>query len=137
MRTSLITTRVHSVIDYVAGVALIAAPWLFGFSANMMATYCAVGVGLFLIVQNLFTAWEYSLAKVIPASTHVVLDYFAGAFLAFSPWLLGYAEVIYLPHLFVGLYIIGQAIVSSTVPYADLDTLDRRERMYHDRMSRI
>lgn len=34
-----IPTRIHGILDYVIGVALIAAPWIFGFSDQRAAMW--------------------------------------------------------------------------------------------------
>jgi hypothetical protein len=40
------------------------------------------------------------------------MDVAAGLFLAASPWLLGFAEVVFWPHLLVGLFEVGIAFMS-------------------------
>lgn len=45
-----IPTRLHAPLDYIVGVALIAAPWIFQFSDVTAATVLSVVLGIGLIV---------------------------------------------------------------------------------------
>jgi hypothetical protein len=107
-----IHSRTHGVLDYVVGVLLILAPYLFGFADNDAARNAAWIVGAGSILYSLVTAYELSIAKLIPYRVHLGLDIAAGAFLALSPWLLGFADRIVWPHLVVGIAEIGVALMS-------------------------
>ena len=98
-----IPTNIHGVIDYLTGVALLAAPYLFGFADGTAAQWVPTIIGLLIIGQSLMTQYELSLAKIIPMPTHLMLDAGTGILLAASPWLFGFADRVYLPHLIVGL----------------------------------
>lgn len=52
----IIPTRTHGVIDYVTGVLLVAAPWLFGFADVVWMPH--VAFGFFAIVMGLLTVKE-------------------------------------------------------------------------------
>lgn len=97
-----ISRKTHAVLDYLVGVVLIAAPWLLGFSDNNAATWSAVGVGLVTLVMSAMTDYEGGMIKMLPMSAHLTMDLLAGIFLAASPWLFGYSDRIFLPHLIVG-----------------------------------
>jgi hypothetical protein len=107
-----IPTSIHGVIDYVVGAALLVVPYLLGFADGTAAQWVPQIVGILIIGQSLITQYELSIAKIIPMSTHLMLDMGAGALLAVSPWLFGFADQVYLPHLIVGLAEIGIALVS-------------------------
>jgi hypothetical protein len=116
----MITSRLHGMIDYIVGVALIAAPWLFGFvdfNNFPAATWTPIIIGAAIIAMSLLTNYEYSIAKIIPLRFHLFMDFIAAAFLAVSPWVLHYADYVYAPHLLVGL--VEMLIVTMTVkqPY--------------------
>src|SRR4051812_784306 len=76
-----IPTAVHGVLDYVAGVVLMAAPWLFGFNAGGAETWIPVCLGAGMILMSIFTDYEAGLARVIPMKTHLALDAIFGIFL--------------------------------------------------------
>jgi hypothetical protein len=116
----MITSRLHGIIDYIVGVTLIAAPWLFGFADfnNFpAATWTPVTIGFLMIAMSLLTNYEYSIAKIISLRAHLAIDFIAAAFLAASPWLLNYADYVYAPHLIVGLAEILIVAMTIKQPY--------------------
>jgi SPW repeat len=101
-----IPTKFHAPLDYIVGVALIAAPWIFQFSEHTAATVVPIVLGIGLIVYSLFTNYELGVWKVAPMAVHNLIDIAAGIVLAASPWLFGFADDaanVWLPHLVVGL----------------------------------
>ena len=101
-----IPTRYHAPLDYIVGVALIAAPWIFQFSEHTAPTILSIVLGIGLIAYSLFTNYELGVWKVAPMAVHNLIDVAAGTFLALSPWLFGFANEsanVWVPHLVVGL----------------------------------
>ena len=101
-----IPTKLHAPVDYIVGVALIAAPWIFQFSEHMAATVVPIVLGIGLIAYSLFTNYELGVWKVAPMAVHNLIDIAAGTVLAASPWLFGFADEsanVWTPHLVVGL----------------------------------
>ena len=109
-------TRVHGVIDYLWGVALIATPWLFGFADGGAAQWTAIVFGLGAILYSLLTAYEFGAIRLLPMPLHLALDAAAGALLAASPWLFGFAREVYLPHLLFGLSSVVASFITRTEP---------------------
>jgi hypothetical protein len=99
----MIDTRTHGIIDYVTGALLIVAPYLFGFATGGIEQWLPQLLGAMTIVMSLLTRYELSVAKLIPLKVHLGVDMASGALLALSPWLFGFAELIWWPHLLVGL----------------------------------
>lgn len=100
-----IPTKLHAPLDYIVGAALIAAPWIFQFSEHKAATVVPIVLGIGLIAYSLFTNYELGVWKVAPMAVHNVIDVIAGAVLAASPWLFGFADEsanVWLPHVIVG-----------------------------------
>ena len=87
-----IPTKFHAPLDYIVGVALIAVPWIFQFSDITAATVVSVVLGIGLIAYSLFTDYELGVWKVAPMAVHNLIDVVAGALLALSPWLFGFAD---------------------------------------------
>jgi hypothetical protein len=50
--------------------------------------------------------------KLVPMRIHLVLDYITGIFLTLSPWLFGFAEIVWVPHVIVGILTIGYALLT-------------------------
>lgn len=117
-----IPTRVHGMADYVIGILLIAAPWLFGFADGGAEQWVPVILGAGVILYSLMTDYELGVMKAIPMSMHLMLDIGGGIFLAVSPWLFGFADEIWWPHVIVGLLEIGAGLMTKTRPeYDDVD----------------
>ena len=112
----IISTRMHGILDYLMGVLLIAAPWLFGFAQNGAETWIPVALGISALVYSLMTNYELGVVKTISMSTHLTLDLFSGILLAASPWLFGFADVVYLPHLILGIAEIGASLMIQKTP---------------------
>ena len=115
-----IPTRTHGVLDYVMGLLLIAAPYILGFADGTAAQYVPQAIGAAMLGASLLTNYELGLIRVIPMPVHLLLDFASGALLAASPWLFGFADRLYWPHLILGLLEIGSALMTRTVP----DTAD-------------
>ena len=120
-------TRARGVLDYGMGALLVVAPWLFGFAdaPDAAATWVPVVLGLGVIGYSLLTDYELGLARKIPMPTHLLLDIGGGLLLAASPWLFGFAEWVWVPHLVFGLLAIGAALVTRKHP-ADERVAGRR-----------
>jgi hypothetical protein len=104
-------------LDYLLGALLIAAPWLFGFAAGGAETWVPVILGAGAIGYSLFTDYELGLVRKIPMGTHLGLDAGSGILLAASPWIFGFAELVYLPHLILGLVEIAAALTTQKTPH--------------------
>jgi hypothetical protein len=87
-----IPTKFHAPLDYIVGAALIAAPWIFSFSDTTAPTVVSIALGIGLIAYSLITNYELGVWKVAPMAVHNLIDIVAGAFLALSPWLFGFAD---------------------------------------------
>lgn len=111
-----IPTNVHGVLDYIIGALLIAAPFLLGFAAGGAETIVPIVLGVALILYSLFTDYELGAVRKINMRTHLGLDIAGGAILAISPWLFGFSELIWAPHLVIGLLEIGAGLTTHTVP---------------------
>ncbi|HEX8373202.1 MAG TPA: SPW repeat protein [Chthoniobacterales bacterium] len=109
----IIPRKTHGVLDYIVGLALIAAPWILGFADDTAATYVPVAVGIMALLYSIMTNYELGLAKIIPFNVHLTLDILSGIFLAASPWLFGFADRVYLPHVIVGVFEIMAGLMTS------------------------
>jgi hypothetical protein len=112
-----VPTRLHGVLDYLAGLLLILAPWLLDFGRGGAETVVPLVVGPLLIVYSLATDYELGMGRLLPVRLHLWLDAAAGLLLATSPWLFGFAGQVVAPHLAGGLALLALAAV--TVPTPD------------------
>ena len=87
-----IPTKFHAPLDYIVGAALIASPWIFSFSDTTAPTVVSIVLGIGLIAYSLITNYELGVWKLAPMAVHNLIDVVAGALLALSPWLFGFAD---------------------------------------------
>ena len=124
-----IPTKVHGILDYVVGIALVAAPWVFGFAAvGGAAVVISIVLGIGLIVYSLFTKYEWGPFGFIPMPVHLVFDIVASLFLALSPWIFGFsgeAPNVWLPHVVVGAAVVVVVLFSQPQPAAVRDRAAR------------
>jgi len=85
------------------------------------AKWLAVVFGVGAILYSLVTDYELGALRILPMTLHLGLDGLAGAFLAVSPWLFGFDEYVYLPHLIIGAFEVVASLITRTSPsnYAD------------------
>ena len=112
----IIPTRIHVILDYVVGVFLIVMPYIFGFADRTAAQWVPTILGALAIIDALATDYEGSRLRLIPMPVHLGVDVISGIVLAMSPWLFGFADRVYLPHLIMGLAEILVATVTSPWP---------------------
>src|SRR6266700_4358494 len=115
-----VPTGLHGYFDYIGGIGLIAAPFVFGFfSVGGIAVILPMVLGVGLILYSLLTNYERGIPalKFIPMQVHLILDFLASALLAASPFLFGFwtqAPNVWLPHVIAGVGVILLVLVSQT-----------------------
>jgi hypothetical protein len=113
----ILSTKVHGILDYLTGIMLIALPWILGFDDVPTATWTVIFVGALIITMSFFTDYETGIVRSLPMFAHLNIDIGTGILFAASPWLLGFADQVYLPHLAMGLFqTIASMLTSRTVP---------------------
>lgn len=111
-----INTRIHGIMDYAMGLLLIISPWLFGFADGGAAQWVPIVLGLGALVYSMITDYELGLLKIISMKVHLGIDLAAGIFLAASPWIFGFSEEVYLPHLILGILEVGASLMTQEHP---------------------
>lgn len=82
---------VHGLIEYAAGVLLIAAPFVFPFDSDT-ATAVSIVAGVLVLIVAASTAMSTGLIKSIPVHAHVILDYALAILLIASPFLFAFDD---------------------------------------------
>jgi hypothetical protein len=113
-------TKIHGVLDYLVGVALILAPTIFQFaSTGGAAVWVPRILGVGLIAYSLVTRYEWGVLKVVSMPYHLVIDAVAAIVLAASPFVFGFSNHsanVWLPHVVVGITVLLVVLVSKTRP---------------------
>src|SRR5687768_15072032 len=111
-----IGTKLHGYLDYIMGVVVAASPWIFGFARGGAETIIPVVLGVGVIIYSLMTDYELGVSHVISMRTHLTLDLIGGIILAISPWLFGFADYIWAPHLIFGILEMGASLMTKRTP---------------------
>jgi hypothetical protein len=80
---------VHGLLEYVAGIFLVVAPFLLSYDSDA-ATAVSIVAGVVILIVAASTAMSTGLIKSIPVQAHVVLDYLLAVVLIASPFLFGF-----------------------------------------------
>ena len=91
LREGPIPRFVHGIIEYVAGVLFIAAPFVLSFDSGT-ATGVSVAVGVVVIAIAAATDGPTSLVDQIPVSAHVALDYVLAVLLVAMPFIASFSS---------------------------------------------
>ena len=111
-----ISTRMHGVLDYATGLLLIVLPYVLGFADGTIAQWLPQALGVGAIVYAVFTDYELGVVRAIPMRVHLFLDIASGLLLTASPWLFGFADRVFWPHLILGVAEIGAGLMTRTIP---------------------
>ena len=112
-----INTKSHGILDYLVGFILISSPFLLGFYHDGWESWVPISLGGLTILMSLFTNYELGALRLLPMTVHLGIDFLAGAFLAASPWIFDFHQVVYWPHVILGLGEILVVVFSSRKPF--------------------
>jgi hypothetical protein len=90
VRQGPIPAFVHSLVEYLAGVALIAVPLLLDYHSGA-AKAVSIVLGVLVIFLAATTTSTMSLINQVPLSMHIVFDYVMAAVLIASPFLFSFS----------------------------------------------
>ena len=82
---------VHGIWEYIAGIALIAAPLLLDYKSGS-ATAASIVLGVLVLFLTATTSSSTSLVNQIPLPVHILLDYALAAILIASPFLFSFSD---------------------------------------------
>lgn len=114
-----IPTRTHGMFDYVIGAILIAAPTILKLNLGSPESWVLIALGIVTITNSLMTDYEFGVVKFIPMPAHLVLDIVTGLVLVTSPWLFGFSQSAWIPHMIIGLV----ATIGSVTTRAQPETI--------------
>ena len=107
-----IDRNTHGFLDYVVFLMIILSPWLLSYFYGGIETWFPIVLGVLIIVTSVLTDFDLGIFKIIPMKYHLIIDVTLGSFLALSPWLLGFSQLVYFPHLIFGIIEIALAIIT-------------------------
>lgn len=116
--TTFISTKFLGVLDYITSIVIAASPWLFHYnlSVNAAILFIPVFLGTMQLLMTIFSNYEFGIIKVFPMPAHLFLDGFIGFMLLVSPFLYGFAHVVFIPQVILGLILLAMSIFTTTSP---------------------
>jgi len=115
MERRFVPPRVHAVVDYVAGPALVAAPAVLRLDGAKGSSLTPRVVGAGTTALSAFSNHPLAAKRFVPMRLHLVADAAAGTMLAAGPWATGSARRgarHWLPHALVGATEVALALVT-------------------------
>ena len=109
-------TKLHGCLDYVLGALLIAVPWAMNFDRGGVETWTPVILGIAVIVLALITDYEAGVFRGVSMKTHLTIDLMNGVLLGISPWLFGFTDVVWAPHLVYGMMVMIASLMTKQHP---------------------
>ncbi len=91
LREGPLSAGIHGLIEYVAGVLFIAAPFLLGFTDNTAALGVSIVVGVIVLAMAASMHGPVSLIDSVSVSVHAAFDYALAAFLIATPFIFMFA----------------------------------------------
>ena len=107
-----LSPKAHGVLDYIAALTLIIAPFVIGL--QQIALWLSVGAGIGLIVYSLLTDYAVSIAKAVPYKLHLFFDGAAALTFIAAPFVLGFTGAAMTYYLVMGVGVLAVVAVSST-----------------------
>lgn len=110
----LIPWPVHEGLDYLAGIFLVLAPFLFGFTEET-AFPVLLAVGVVILAIAVLSPGPFGVVSVLPSQVHAALDYVVGFFLILAPFLFAFADLAQPRNLsvFLGLGLLVLALLTA------------------------
>ncbi|GAB4029521.1 SPW repeat protein [Spirosoma jeollabukense] len=113
---SVLSTKAHALWDYLVGLVLIGSPWLLGFSDEQGTVWPVVTAGGLVLLLAMVTDYEGGVFKEVLMTLHLGFDRLIGSLLGASPWLWGFADRIYWPHVSLGLLLLVAGLITERKP---------------------
>jgi hypothetical protein len=117
-----ISTKLHGALDYFTAFLLIFSPWIFDFQGSKIHSAIAVCIGIFTILNNILTDYEYGLFRVIKMEFHLAVDIFFATALLTSSWLFNASDNVVTLFLTLSILQAVTSFITSSKPYAQRRT---------------
>jgi hypothetical protein len=109
-------TKIHGLLDYLTGITLAISPFLFWTTDMGIDLWIPLIAGVGLILISVCTDYEWGATKVFTMRSHLTMDLLMGVFLAISPWLFGFADLVFAPFLIFGVFEILASLITRLDP---------------------
>jgi hypothetical protein len=103
-------------LDWLMGPLLIVLPFVLKLDLRQPEGWLPLVLGIGMVLLTMFTDYEFGVLRRIPMGTHLTIDTGTGLLLAVSPWLFGFSERVWQPHLILGIIELGTALTTQLRP---------------------
>jgi hypothetical protein len=121
----------HSVIEYLAGVFLIAAPFLFDYNGGATAVSIVAGVALIFVAA--VSEAPLSLVSQVPVGAHVLLDLLLSLVFIAAPFIFGFSDESAPTAVFIAGGVVYLLVTVGTRYLKEDETLRERRRLRRGR----
>jgi len=83
-KSGVLTTRLHGILDYLAGTLLLISTWILPYPDDVMRNLALI-LGGGIVLYSLVTDYPLSLLRFIPFPFHRAADLLVGVLLLFAP----------------------------------------------------
>jgi len=104
-----INTKLHGVLDYCLALLLVMSPWLFDYAGNNIHTWISLGTGITIILNSLFTDYEFGVIRILRMESHLTIDMLCATILLTASWILDSSQQVMMFFLAIS---IGQAVIA-------------------------
>ena len=121
-----ISTKFYGILNYLIGAALMLTPWyIHDSNGTVIFREPAVGAALFLpliigwlqLVMTFFSASPYGVIRQFPVQMHCFQNILTGSFLIASPFLYGFCDLIWWPHVLLGALLMMLGLFTTNSPF--------------------
>lgn len=91
LRSGPIPLFLHGLIEYVAAIAFLLAPFVLDFHSDA-ATYLSIAVGVVVLMVAATTDGPTGIVRQLPIAVHVLLDYVLAIALIAMPFVFGFSD---------------------------------------------
>ena len=113
-----INTKLHGVLDYFTALLLVASPWFFEYAGNNIQTWISLGVGITVVLNILFTDFEFGIIRVLKMESHLAIDMLCATILLTASWILNVSQEVMLFFLVISIFQAALALATRNRPYS-------------------
>src|SRR5476651_33893 len=103
--------------SYPLAIVTMASPWIFGFvGIGGASLFFPLVFGWFSVLMAIFSNTKAGMVGIFPTQMHCTLDTIVGFVIMVAPWLYGFHDRVFIPHLILGAIIFIMGVFTKGSP---------------------